>query len=230
MRTVRLGSLALAALLLAPAALAGGGIKGRVGYTGRAPAKKALDRKSDKFCAAIPAFDESLLLSPDGKAVANVLVRVKGAPATPPPSVPVVVDQVACVYRPRVQGAVEGQRVEIRNTDPTFHNVHAYQDQRTLFNTGQPAKVRPANKALPAGDGPMKLKCDVHPWMIAYVFPHPNGLFAVTDSEGRFSIEGIPPGKYTLEVWHETLGTQSIPVTIEEGKTIEPKISFAGAK
>jgi hypothetical protein len=226
---MRLGSLALAVLLLAPTALAGGGIKGRVGYTGSAPAKKKLDRKSDPFCAGLPAFDEALLLSKDGKAVANVLVRVQGAPATPPPATPVTIEQVGCIYRPRLQGGVEGQRVEVRNGDPTFHNVHGYQGQKTLFNAGQPPNVRPLSKALPAG-APLKLKCDVHPWMISYVFPHPNGLFAVTDSEGRFSIEGIPPGKYTLDVWHETLGTQSIPVTIEEGKTIEPKISFAAAK
>jgi plastocyanin len=229
MRATRLCSVALAAVLLAPAALAGGSVKGRIGYSGPVPAKKKLDRKSDKFCEKLPAYDESLLLSPDGKAVANALVRVMGAPATPPPATPVVVDQVACVYRPRVQGAVEGQRVEVRNADPTFHNVHAYQDQRTLFNAGQPPKARPSNKAVPAG-GPMKLKCDVHPWMIAYVFPHSNGLFAVTDADGRFSIDGIPPGKYTLEVWHETLGTQTLPVTIEEGKAVEPKISFSAPK
>src|SRR5512133_1220863 len=106
---------AAAGQLLAAPAVAGGTVQGRVGFRGSAPAPAKLVRKSDVFCAKLgDAYDEAVLPTADGKALRNVLVRIKGAPPSDPPATPVVVDQRGCAFVPRVQGAVEGQRIELR--------------------------------------------------------------------------------------------------------------------
>jgi len=220
-------SLAFLSAVFAVQAFAGGTISGSVAFTGSAPTPAKLNRKADAFCAKTEAVDEAILASKDGKSLQNVLVRLKEAPAGAVPSTPVTVDQTSCLYRPRVQGAVEGQKIEVRNSDPTLHNVHAYQGPKTMFNTAQPPKGTPMVKPIPAGTDVMKLKCDVHTWMTAYVVVSKHPYFATTGADGKFEIKGVPPGKYTVEAWHEKLGTVTSDVTVEDGKSVDPKLSFA---
>src|SRR5262249_22257730 len=150
-------------------AMAGGSISGTVAFTGTAPKPQKLNRKSDAFCAKKEFNDETILLAKDGKGLENVVVRVKNAPAGQAPSGHVVVEQKDCMYRPRVQTAVEGQKVMVKNDDPTLHNVHTYEGTKTLFNQAQPPQSAPIEKPLPKTGDVVKLKCDVHPWMAAYV-------------------------------------------------------------
>jgi len=222
----RVPLLALVALVAGPA-LATGSISGRISYSGPRPEQRKLDRASHAYCAKSDAFDESVLLAPDGKGLRNVVVRLKNGPPAPPPAEPVVIDQSACAYSPRVRGAVAGQKIEVRNSDLTLHNVHGMQGKKTVFNLGQPAKARPIVRRIPAGADVVKLKCDVHAWMVSYVVVSRSPFFASSGEDGRFEIKGVPAGSYTIEAWHEKLGTRAAEVTVEDGKTADLLIPFA---
>jgi plastocyanin len=216
----------LVAALGTEAALANGSVKGTIGYTGAPVKAEMLKRKGDAFCAKKEFADETVLLSKDNKALANVLVRIKNAPAgAKAPDAPVVVDQQDCMYRPRVQGAVEGQKIEFKNSDQTMHNVHAFAGTKTLFNAPQQPKAAPMDKDPKATDV-VKLQCDVHPWMRGYVVYSKSPLYAVSGTDGTFEIKDVPAGKYTIEAWHEKLGTQTAEITVEDAKAADPKISF----
>jgi hypothetical protein len=129
------------------------------------------------------------------------------------------------MYRPRVQGAVDGQKIEFKNADQTMHNVHAFSGTKTLFNAPQQPKAAPMDKEVKASDV-VKLQCDVHPWMRGYVVYSKSPLFAVSKADGTFEIKDVPAGKYTVEAWHEKLGTQKAEITVEDGKAADPKLSF----
>src|SRR4051812_24661196 len=216
----------LAAALGAGAALANGSVKGTISYAGAPVKPEMLKRKGDAFCAKKDFADETVMLSKDGKALQNVMVRIKNAPAgATAPAAPVVVDQQDCMYRPRVQGAMDGQKIEFKNSDQTMHNVHAFSGTKTLFNAPQQPKAAPMDKEAKA-TGVVKLQCDVHPWMKGYVVYSKSPLFAVSGTDGSFEIKDVPPGKYTIEAWHEKLGIQTAEVTVENGKPVDPKISF----
>jgi len=213
------------ALLAAFPTLAAGGIAGSVSYSGPPPKQERIERKSDAFCAKTEGFDESVLLSKNGKGLQNVVVRLKNGPALPAPAQPVVVNQSACAYRPRVQAAVLGQKIEIHNEDPTLHNVHAYQGPKTVFNQAQPPKAPALAKPLPADSDVIKLKCDVHPWMASFIVVS-KGPFGTSGDDGRYEIKDLPPGKYTVEAWHEKLGVRTAEITVEDGKTAELAFAF----
>jgi hypothetical protein len=202
-----------------------GTIRGVVTFTGEAPAPAELAPSADPACEGMPLKDQALLVK-DGK-LRNVLVRVRGPVpgAVEAVSTPAVVDQEKCSYQPRVQGAVAGQPLQIKNSDGTMHNVRGMLGSKALFNVAQPPSAPPVTKPLPADIELLQLKCDVHPWMRAYVAVSPHPYFGVTGEAGTFSLEGVPAGTYTLEAWHETLGTQSAEVTVKEGTPAE--VSFA---
>jgi hypothetical protein len=223
--------LAAAAMLVSGAAFAAGSISGTVAWAGAPIKAEKLKRQSDPVCAKKEFADETILLSKDGKSLANVVVRIsKNAPAgAKVPTAPVIVEQKDCMYRPRVQGAVEGQKIEIRNDDATLHNVHSYAGTKTLFNQAQPPNSKPLDKDSKGGDV-MKLKCDVHPWMTGYVVVTKHPFFSVTGEDGKFEIKDVPAGTYTVEAWHEKLGTQTAEVTVTEGKPADAKFSFTDKK
>jgi hypothetical protein len=153
-------------------------------------------------------------------------VQIKDAPPSPVPPQPVVIDQKGCSYKPHVEVAVEGQKIEVRNDDNTLHNVHSFNRGKTLFNQAQPPQGRPIEKAV-TGVNVLKLRCDVHPWMVGYLVYSKNAYSAVTGPDGKFEIKNVPAGHYTVEAWHEKLGTQTAQVTVEEGKIADPKFTFA---
>jgi len=224
-------SLAGAILLASGVAFAAGSIEGTVAFSGTPPKPQKLNRKSDPVCAKKDFNDEGILLSTNGKALQNVLVRVKdAAPSAKMPTEDVIVDQKDCMYRPRVQGAVVGQKIKVKNDDPTLHNVHTYEGTKTLFNQAQPPGSAPIEKPLPKTDNVVKVKCDVHPWMAAFVVLNKNPYFAVTKEDGSFQIKDVPAGAYTIEAWHEKLGTQTQKVTVTEGKPVQAKFDFSDKK
>ena len=207
--------------------LCAGRITGTVAYSGPAVRPPKISR-NDAACAR-ELRDETVLLSSSGKALANVVVRViAGAPPVEAPTAPVLVTQKDCVFEPRVQAAVRGQRVVLKNEDATLHTAHAFagpDDKKTLFNVALPVAAKEIDRDPKDTLGLVRLKCDLHPWSRGYVVFNENRLFAVTDEEGRFELE-VPPGAYTLEAWHEKLGTKLAEVKVEEGKTAEPQLSF----
>jgi len=220
--------LAAASLLVSGVSYGGGTISGTVSFTGTAPKATKLNRKSDPVCAKTEFDDETVLPGKGGKGLQNVLVRINSAvPGAKMPTSDVMVDQKDCMYRPRVQGAVEGQKIMVRNDDGTLHNVHTYDGTKTLFNQAQPPKSPAIEKPIPKTANVVKLKCDVHPWMIGYVIVSKSPYFAVSQDTGQFEIKDVPAGTYTVEAWHEKLGTKTEQVTVTDGQTSDVKFSFA---
>jgi hypothetical protein len=196
-------------------------IAGTMTYEGPPAAAKALPMDSDPRCPQdTKATSERLMVGP-GSGLRNVFVYVKdglGARTYATPATPVMLDQKGCRYLPHVFGVQVGQAVSIANSDPTLHNVHAVPKTNREFNFGQPASVPPVPRTFDKPEVMVPFRCDVHSWMNAYagVVPHP--FFVVTKEDGTFEIKGLPAGTYTIEAWHEQLGTQTQSVTVD-GKT-----------
>lgn len=206
-----------------------GTIKGLVTFTGTAPTQRQIQMNADPFCArahSFPVNEPNLIVSAE-KALKHVIVflegEVPGEFATP--SAPAVLDQRGCLYEPRVQGMMSGQKLEVRNSDQTLHNVHCYRNTATCFNRAMFQKMPPFLHQF-SDNGIVKFKCDVHPWMTAYALVSNHPFFAVTGADGTFEIKNVPAGTYTLKVWHETLGEQTLSVSLTAEAGAEANFQF----
>jgi hypothetical protein len=148
-------------------------------------------------------------------------------PAAPAPAQPALLDQKGCRYEPHVLAMRVGQPIVVSNSDPLLHNVHALTMDNPAFNFGQPTLDRGRNLGPMKAAEVFKVKCDFHPWMLAYVhvFDHP--YFAVTAEDGSYSIPaGLPDGRYTLVAWHERLGERDIVIEMKGGKAEGADFTF----
>lgn len=205
-----------------------GDVSGSVKFEGAPPKGTPLRMDADKVCKAAhkaPVRSEEVVVNANGT-LKNVLVYLKDAKKGSPPAKKVTFDQRGCVYIPHVLGIQTGQELEIVNSDPTLHNVHSLSKINPSFNVGQPKMGMKLTKKF---DKPevFKVKCEVHPWMGAYigVFDHP--YFTVTDDNGSFTIAKVPAGEYTIEVWHEKYGTQSSKVKVDAAGKVTSDFKFA---
>ena len=138
--------------------------------------------------------------------LANVFVYLKDAKKAEPKGEAQELDQVGCIYEPYVMGVVAGQPFKIKNSDKEMHNVHATPSPTSgnkEFNLAQPAGAPPLVKSFDKPEILVRMKCDVHPWMFAYIGVTEHPYFAVTDKDGNFKISGVPDGKYTIEAFHQ---------------------------
>jgi len=204
-----------------------GSITGVIKLTGTPPEMQMTKRQADPFCAKTPMKDEEVIVGPNG-VLKNVIVRVTTGAAGhyEPPAAAATVDQSACMYRPRVQGIMLGQPLKITNSDQTLHNIHGYKGASTLFNQAEVPGLPPMMKQLNDADQIVKLKCDVHPWMTAYVLVSSNPFFAVTGDDGSFKISGLAPGSYTVEAWHERFGAKTAQITVGADKPAVAVFAF----
>lgn len=205
-------------------------VSGTVTFEGTPPAPRPVRMSSDPGClpAGEGATSEALLVSAEGR-LQNVFVYVKSGLVDarfPVPTTPVALDQDGCRYTPHVFGVQVGQPVSISNSDRTLHNVHTVPTANTGFNFGQPTGVPAVTRVFTEPEIMVPFKCDVHPWMSAYlgVVPHP--FFAVSAADGRFEITGLPAGTYTLEAWHEELGTQTMELTVDGTSPSDAAFTF----
>jgi plastocyanin len=202
------------------AAFAASTVTGTITFTGTPPTLKPLAMDADPACAkkhTKPAADERLTLGA-GNTMANIIVFVsKGVPAGktyPAPTTPVTLDQRGCQYQPHAQGIMVGQAYKILNSDGILHNVHSLPKVNAQFNKPMPPTLKETTTTFTKPEPIFEIKCDVHPWMRAYigVFTHP--FFAVTGADGKFTISGLDAGTYEITAWHEVLGTQTATVTV----------------
>jgi plastocyanin len=214
-------------------AIAASSITGTVNFDGKAPSLRPIAMDADPVCAkkhAAPVPNEMLLLG-TGNTMGNILVYVsKGLPAGktwPAPKTPVVIDQNGCVYKPHVMGIMVGQQYKVLNSDGVLHNIHTLSTVNPSFNKSMPPTLKEAESTFAKPEGAFHIKCDVHPWMSAYmaVFTHP--FFAVTSADGKFTISGLDPGTYEITAWHERLGTQTATVTVGASDTKTQNFKFA---
>jgi plastocyanin len=190
---------------------------------------------ADPICVthhSTEVLSQALLLG-EGNTMGNVFVRVvSGLPAQqyPTPTEPVILDQKGCLYEPHVAGVMVNQTLKILNPDGTLHNVHATPKINAEFNLAMPKFRTEVEKTFDKAEFIIPFKCDVHPWMVAWVGVMDNPFFSVTKADGSFEIKDLPAGKYDIEAWHEKLGTQkfTVEVTADEAKVLD--ITFSHAK
>ncbi|OFV92396.1 MAG: hypothetical protein A3G76_08735 [Acidobacteria bacterium RIFCSPLOWO2_12_FULL_65_11] len=208
-----------------------GEVMGMVMLDGTAPANAAIRMNADPVClreAKGPQTQETYVVG-DGKALGNVFVYVKdglGNYVYDTPAEPARIDQKQCRYTPHVLGIRVGQPLEITNSDPTLHNIHAQPTANQEFNTGQPIQGMKMTHTFTAKEVMVPFKCDVHGWMNAFIGVLDHPYFATTGMDGKFSLKTLPPGTYTIEAWHEKLGAQTQQVTIGEKETKEVSFTF----
>lgn len=197
-----------------------GNVTGRVTIDGSVPPNAPIKLGGDPVCAAAHQDGATVetFISENG-GLGNVFVYIKdglGKYYFDPPSTAVKLDQKGCQYRPHVFGVQVGQNIEFVNSDSTTHNVHALPNTNREFNFMQVIQKQTDTKFFTAPEVMVRFKCDVHNWMSAYagVLNHP--YFAVTSAGGSFELRDVPAGTYTIEAWHEKLGTQTQRVTLGE--------------
>jgi hypothetical protein len=209
-----------------------GDVKGVVNLDGVAPKNETLKMNADPVCvkqAQGPQLSETYVVGDDGKTLGNVFVYVKDGLGTyvfDTPTEKATIDQKECRYRPHVFGMRVNQPLEILNSDPTLHNIHAMPKANTEFNNGQPIQGMKMTHTFDKKEVMVPFKCDVHGWMNAYVGVLDHPYFAVTDKDGKFELKSLPPGTYTIEAWHEKLGTQTASVTLGPKESKDVTFSF----
>ena len=205
-------------------------LSGAIRFTGPPPVRKPIKMSADPNCAKLhaePVLSEDTIVGPEG-GLQNVFVYVKSGlegRSYPTPTTPAVLDQRGCMYHPRVIGVMVNQDIRLLNSDPTLHNVHAL-PKKGEFNVGMPRQNMEIVKKLANPEIMVRFKCDVHPWMSAWVGVLEHPFFAVSDAKGAYSIPNLPAGTYTIEAWHEKLGTRTQTVTVGETPAVALDFTF----
>ena len=204
-------------------------VSGMIAIEGAPPAAENIRMNSDPVCVKQATMTETeYYLVGDGGGLGNVFVYVKeGLSGSYPASgETVVLNQEGCRYTPHVFGVQVGQTVQITNSDPTLHNIHATPAVNAEFNTGQPIQGMSMERTFDNAEVMVPFKCDVHGWMNAYVGVLDHPYFATTGSDGGFDIGNLPAGNYVIEAWHEILGVQTQNVTVGDGATANVSFTF----
>ena len=206
----------LAVLLVAPASGLGGTIKGKVVFAGAMPAAKKVDVTIDQYVCGNAKDAEDLALSPQ-KEIRNAVVWIENPPAKADvPALPqkVEMDQNKCVFIPHIVIVPSGGTVDFLNSDRLLHNIHTTPKINPPIN-----RTQPKDRTIPfTFEKPeiVRINCDLHSWMQAWVVVAAHPFYALTGPEGQFSFDNLPPGQYKLQVWHERLGTMPASVTVAD--------------
>jgi plastocyanin len=209
-----------------------GTISGRVLFTGAAPVMPEIDMSSNPQCERQhknPPKAETVVVNAD-HTLRNVFVWIKdGLPRArwTPPAESAKLDQIGCVYEPHVLGIMEGQPLEILNSDPVNHNVHAESQVNAAWNESQPPAEHKF-KRFDSAEVLFPVTCSVHPWMRSYIGVSPHPFFAVTGDNGSFTLKGVPPGTYTVEAVHEKYGRKAGKLTLAPGGTATLDFTYGG--
>jgi hypothetical protein len=208
-----------------------GTIKGHIRLSGKLPGNPIIRMGMDPMCSRANAgkrvIQDIVAASIDGS-LANVFVNLVGTfPQTPVPTTPVTIDQSGCLYHPRVLGARVGQMLQVRNDDDLLHNVHGLSARGNGFNISEP-KAGMVQQFKLKDEEILRLKCDVHGWMTAYVGIVNHPYFAVTDAGGVFQIANVPVGTHTIKVWQERYGALTQTVRVRAGATTTADFAYTG--
>jgi hypothetical protein len=204
-------------------------VTGKINFEGAKPTPAKLPYTPECIQAhgGQAGTEESLQVN-ENNTVKNVLVYVKqGAEkwTFPTPTDPVVLDQKGCDYTPHIIVVQANQPLKIVNSDPFLHNIHPQPKNNPEFNMGQPVKGMEATKTFANPEVAIPVKCDVHRWMQAFIPVVSNPLYNVSGDDGTFTIK-LPAGTYTIEAWHEKLGSQTQQVTVTDNEKKEVNFSF----
>jgi plastocyanin len=207
-----------------------GNISGTIFFNGETPAPRKMEMGDDPACQKLGEVLMDDVIVNNGK-LQNVFIYVKsGLPkfSFETPQTEVVLDQKDCKYVPRVLGIQTGQTLKITNSDPTDHNIHPVPKNNTEWNQSQLAGQGPITRKFMKEEILIPVKCNKHPWMLAWVGVLSHPFFAVSNAEGTFTIKGLPPGEYEIEAWHEKYGAKTTKVTVKENSDTKADFTFEG--
>ena len=220
-------------LVPTPAAPDGSGaLVGRVVFDGDIPQSQALTVSKDvEVCGKTEKFPEALLVGSD-RGIKNAVVflrAVAGGKSLSLPASSPVIDQLDCIYTPHVLLVPAGATVDIKNSDGILHNIHTYSEKNPAFNTAQPKFKTVISKTFTQPEI-IRVTCDVHDWMTAWIVVQDHPYYALTDTTGAFRLGDVPAGEYELKVWHEELGehSRSVSVTADQESSVEITLARAG--
>ena len=198
----------------------GGTVEVEVKYNGPAQVETLKVNKDTDQCGKEAKIEKVVVGG--NKGLANAVVSVPGAKGGAAKAVKGTVDQHGCKFVPHVTAMTPGE-LDLKNSDDILHNIHTYSTANPSINKAQPKFKKVMTEKFEKPEM-IKLTCDVHSWMLGWVAVLPNQFFGVTDANGVTKIDNVPPGKYTVEVWHETLGKQTKDVEVKAGQAA--KVAF----
>jgi polysaccharide lyase family 4-like protein len=206
----------------------GGTVNGKVLYQGDITTRKIVPTKDMETCGGIR--EEPLIVVGSDKGVQGAVVYLKdvqkGKAIAKPPKNPEI-NNLNCQFDPHVQAAPVGSIVVV-NSDPVMHNTHGFLGKQTVFNQAMPTKGMRIEKPIRKA-GMMRIECDVHGWMLGWVYAAEHPYYAVTRKDGTFSIPDVPPGSYTLVAWQEATDVLEVPVTVKAKEATQQTIELKNA-
>ncbi len=203
-----------------------GTISGTVVFRGVRPSRQVISMEAEEGCqqahAGMPVYDDSILTGAKG-GLANTFVYIQAGLENKkfePPRESVLIDQHGCMFLPRVIGIRAGQPLELKNSDSVSHNIHPMPANNREWNQQQSPGTPDVEHRFARPEVMIPVKCNVHAWMHAWIGVVDHPYYAVTGPDGAFALPNVPPGDYTVAVWHEKLGEQKQPVHLDaSGKT-----------
>jgi plastocyanin len=217
---------------VAPDLSQAGSVSGKVSFEGEAPQMARIRMGAEPACEekhSGPIYSQDVIVNDNGT-LKNALVWVKGGMdqySFQAPSESPVLDQDGCRYSPHVLGVQVGQEISMHNSDSATHNIHPLPANNREWNISQ-SSGQEMKRSFPREEIAIPVKCNIHPWMKAYVAVVPHPYFAVTGDDGSFELNDLPPGDYTIEVWHEKYGTQEQQITVDPDSSQEIEFGYSG--
>ncbi|MBI5217141.1 MAG: carboxypeptidase regulatory-like domain-containing protein [Ignavibacteriae bacterium] len=221
-------------LLLSASIAISGNVSGKINFKGAKPAPSKIKMSSDQKCMKVHSgkdvVSDQVVVNANNTLRWTFVYVKKGLEGKkfPQPKNKASIDQQGCMYSPHVLGMMVNQPLEIINSDPTMHNIHALPKNSPQFNIGQPIKGQRTTKTFAKAETMVRVKCDVHNWMGAWVGVLDHPFFAVSDGDGNFAIKDLPAGDYELEAWHEKFGTKTMKVKVGASDTQTADFTFEG--
>ena len=202
-------------------------VTGRVTLKGKLPVPKTYTpSKEQDICGTGPQSSDEVVVAADG-AIRYAVVSLSGVgPAGRVAQRSVTLDQKRCRFEPHVVLLPAGATLEILNSDNTLHNVRTTSKKNPPFNKAQPKTVKKMKQVFTAAPERIKVQCDAHSWMSAWIIVQENPYYAVTDSQGQFALDSVAPGEYTLTYWHERFGEQTSRITVPPAGTVSVDLTF----
>jgi plastocyanin len=207
-----------------------GTLRGRITFHGATPAKAAISMDAEAWCQQAhtgrPVYEQSVIVGKDA-GLANAFVYIQSGlegKTFEPVKESVTIDQHSCMFVPRAIGVRVGQTLLVSNSDQVSHNIHPQPQNNREWNQQQSPQSPDLQHRFARAEVMIPVKCNVHAWMHAYIGVVEHPYFAVTGPDGSFVWNNVPPGDYTIGVWHEKLGVQSRQVHLE--KSAQAAIDF----
>jgi plastocyanin len=213
-------------------AAAAGSVTGVVKLDGIPPKMRVINMAAEPACAKVhanqPAMTEDVVPGSNGT-LQNVVVYLQddfNQYTFAVPTAPITIDQKGCQYFPHVLALRTGQALQVINSDPVTHNIHPLPKDNREWNQSQPPGATPIEQSFARQEVAIPVKCNIHPWMKAYIAVLNNPYFEVTGSDGSFDIKDVPPGTYTVTAWQERYGMISQSVTVQPKESSSVTLTY----